>query len=130
MNRRLLVVVPLVLLSSGCQTWGPTWSEVTGRRYNMAIEWRRPAIIERINDQGAFANDPIKVEPGMKRIVMGSIDPQPRPGGSNLEVVNMDIEPCKRYYLNAQYKNNIDIEWKPVVDWVESIAGCTVTAKK
>jgi len=103
---------------------------VTGRRYNVAIEWRRPAIIERINDQGAFANDPIKVDPGMKRIVMGSIDPQPRPGGSNLEVVNMDIEPCKRYYLNAQYKNNIDIEWKPVVDYVEPIAGCTVVAKK
>ena len=130
MNRRLFVVVPLAVVASGCQTWGPTWSEVTGARYNVAIEWRRPAIIEKVDDQGAFANNPIKIEPGKHRLVLGGIDPQPRPGGSNLVVYMLDAQPCKLYYINAQYKNNIDIEWTPVIDYVQDIAGCTVPAKK
>ena len=130
MNRRLFTVLPLALLAGGCQTWGPTWSEVTGARYNTAIEWRRPAVIERINDQGAFANNPIKVEPGMKRIVLSAVAPQPAPGGSELRVMELEVEPCKLYYINAQYKNNIDIAWTPVIDYVQPIAGCTVTAAK
>ena len=48
-----------------------------------------------------------------------------------LHTLNLDLEPCKRYYLNAQFENPVDRTWKPVVDYVESIAGCrTVTAAK
>ena len=52
-----LLLVPAVLaptLLDGCQTWGPTWSELTGQRYNVTIANRRPAIIDRVDDQGAF----------------------------------------------------------------------------
>ena len=31
MRKLLLLSLPVVL--AGCQTWGPTWSEVTGVRY-------------------------------------------------------------------------------------------------
>ena len=39
-------------------------AELTGARYNRAIEYRLPTIITRVDDQGAFASQPIKVEPG------------------------------------------------------------------
>ena len=57
MRKLSLLLVPAVLaptLLTGCQTWGPTWSELTGQRYNVTIVNRRPAIIDRVDDQGAF----------------------------------------------------------------------------
>ena len=40
------------------------------------------------------------------------------------------MQPCKRYYINAQFENNVTQNWVPVVDYVEVIAGCAVEAKK
>ena len=57
MRKLSWLMVPAVLAPTfltGCQTWGPTWSEVTGQRYNVTIANRRPAIIDRVDDQGAF----------------------------------------------------------------------------
>ena len=125
-----LLLAPALLgatLLPGCQTWGPTWSELTGQRYNVTIMNRRPASINMVDNQGAFV-DPnlVRVEPGKHRIVLQAVAPG-WPGGPDLEVMNLDVEPCKRYYLNAQFQNTISPNWTPVVDFVEPIAGCTVT---
>jgi len=127
MKRVLLLALPLTC--AGCQTWGPTWSEVTGARWNQAIMHRRAAIIERVDDQGAFAQYPIKIEPGVHRLVLQGPVPG-RPGGGTLKELTLDVEPCKRYYVNAQFKNNVEVEWTPVIDYVYDIAGCRVEAKK
>jgi hypothetical protein len=122
MRKTLLLLILLGL--AGCQTWGPTWSEISGARYNRAIEYRLPAVISRIDDQGAFASNPIKVEPGMHTIrLQGSL-----PGwqGTNFETLELDVLPCKRYYINEQYQNLIQPRYTPVVDHVEDIAGCKV----
>jgi hypothetical protein len=42
--------------------------------------------------------------------------------------MQLDIAPCKRYYLNAQFESGGGVDWKPVVDYVEPIAGCKVAA--
>jgi hypothetical protein len=132
MKRLLLSALSLVVLLSGCQTWGPTWSEVTGQKYNRAILFRQPALIERIDDGANWpTNDPnIKIEPGQHRVVVQGIAPQPRPGGGNLEVFMLDAKPCIRYYLNAQYPNLIDPEFKVVIDFEEPIAGCKIVPAK
>jgi hypothetical protein len=116
---------------AGCQTWGPTWSEISGARYptGEVHQFRRPAIIERVDNQGAFANYPIKVEPGMHRIEIGAPVPGWR-GGSEIKVIMLDADPCKRYYINAQFENNVTQNWVPVLDYVEDIAGCKVEAAK
>ena len=36
----------------------------------------------------------------------------------------LDIEPCKRYYVNAQFENALSPRFEPVVDAVQGIAGC------
>jgi hypothetical protein len=121
--------LPLAMLE-GCQTWGPTWSEITGQRYNVTITNRRPAIIDRVDDRCAYT-DPnlIRVEPGMHRLVVQG--PAPGwPGGPPLHVMMLNAEPCMRYYVNAQFSSTIQQEWTPVVDHAERIAGCQMPAAK
>ena len=129
MRKLLILAVPALLapaVLTGCQTWGPTWSELTGARYNVTIPNRRPAIIDRVDDRGAFTNpNRIRVEPGERRLVVQG----PAPGwvgGPPLQVMMLNVEPCKLYYINAQFDNTITQTWHPVVDFVESIAGCLV----
>ncbi|MDQ2916649.1 MAG: hypothetical protein M3R40_05740, partial [Pseudomonadota bacterium] len=44
------------------------------------------------------------------------------------KAVTLKIEPCKRYYINAQFDNPVTPAWEPVTDYVETIAGCRVSA--
>ncbi len=39
---------------TSCQSWGPTWSEVTGVRYNRTIIDRWPARIVAVGDSSVF----------------------------------------------------------------------------
>jgi hypothetical protein len=133
MRKFTLLMVPALvapMLLTGCQTWGPTWSEITGARYNVTIVNRRPAIIDLVDDRGAFPNpNLIKVTPGEHRLVVQG----PAPGwvgGPPLHVMMLDTAPCKRYYINAQFANNVAQEWTPVVDYVENIGDCVVPGAK
>jgi hypothetical protein len=127
MDKTLPSAVALTILLGGCQTWGPTWSEVTGARYATGEihMYRRPAIIENVDAQGAFVTMPIKIDPGKHRLVLSAPTPG-WPGGSNLQVMMLDALPCKRYYINAQFRNDVERDWTPVLDYVEDIAGCKV----
>lgn len=125
MNRKLmLLIAPLALV--GCQTVGPTWSEIsTDHYYNTTIPDRRVGVIVKIDERGSFGQYPIKIDPGPHRVVMES----PRHGhirDAKEQVLDMTFEPCKRYYLNTQFENPTTPAWKPVVDYVEPIAGCRV----
>ena len=125
MRTRIAVATLLVLGLTSCQTWGPTWSEVTGVRYNRAIADRWPARIVAVGSTSVFSL-PYKVAPGTYPIEVES----PRHGGfaGTQETFTLNIEPCKRYYINAQFKDPVQPEWTPVVDYVETIAGCRVTS--
>src|SRR5438105_11756937 len=114
MRKAILLLSPFLLL--GCQTWGPTWSEVSGARYyNLTTLYRYPAVISSIDDQGAFAQNPIKIEPGRHEIRLQGTLPGWR--GGTYETMVLTLEPCKRYYLNAQYPNAIQPKFTPVVDY-------------
>ena len=131
MRNALLFAVASSLLLAGCQTWGPTWSELSGHQYPTGVITlnRRPAIIERVDDQGSFSSYPVRIDPGTRRLVLGA--PAPGwPGGSDLKVFMLDAAPCKRYYINAQFANPLDRDWTPVIDFVEDIAGCTTQPKQ
>jgi len=133
MRKSYWMLIPAIaapLLLDGCQTWGPTWSAVTGQRYNMTITNRRPAIIDMVDNQGSFP-DPrmIRITPGEHRLVVQG--PAPGwPGGPPLHVMMLNAEPCKLYYINAQFDTTITQQWTPVIDYVEQIAGCQVPAAR
>ena len=44
------------LLAAGCQTWGPTWSEISGDRYTRIDPDRRPAFLVRVGDKQNVGN--------------------------------------------------------------------------
>jgi hypothetical protein len=121
---RTLAAAAIVLAASGCQTWGPTRSEVTGVRYNRAIADRWGARIVAVGTDSVFAV-PYKVVPGTYTLAVES----PRHSGfaGTIQDMKLTIEPCKRYYINAQFQDPVSPEWTPVVDEVEPIVGCRVT---
>lgn len=120
------IVIAMALLAGGCATYGPTWSEISGAQYyNRTTLNLRPAIIEKVDGYSSYASYPIKIEPGRHEIVMQG----PKlnwPGGTPLHTMTLNIEPCKRYYLNAQFDNPVEPHWTPVVSYIEEIAGCGV----
>jgi hypothetical protein len=109
---------------AGCQTWGPTWSEVSGARYTRVDPDRAPAILIAVGDESVGSVTPFRVAPGTYRIVLQS-PVHNRFRGSEMDIT-LKVEPCRRYYLNAQFDNPVSPGWKPVIDYVESIPGCTV----
>ena len=122
---RNLAAAAVVLTASGCQTWGPAWSEVTGVRYNRVIADRWPARIVAVGSDSVFSI-PYKVAPGTYTLAVES----PRHSGfaGTIQEMRLNIEPCKRYYINAQFQDPVRPEWTPVVDEVEPIVGCRVTS--
>jgi hypothetical protein len=110
--------------AAALEKWGPTWSELTGTRYFRATMNRAPAIIKSVDGRN-YTDRIVKIEPGKRMVVVQS---PPRKGfqGANKHMT-MDIAPCKRYYINAQFDSSVGPEWKPVVAYVESIPGCRIT---
>ncbi|MFO1309044.1 MAG: hypothetical protein U1F64_11455 [Burkholderiales bacterium] len=120
--RFAVLAIPAVL--AGCATWGPTWSEVTGRRFNLAVADRRAVEIVSVGEAGGWVNsDPLKVVPGRQRVVVASFPHAGFLGGRQQEF-ELDIKPCMRYYVNAQFESSISPRFEIVVDQVETIAGC------
>jgi hypothetical protein len=133
MHARTLPILALTLALAGCQTWGPTWSEVTGNRFHRVEMNRMAATIERIDGTSAFPagpNEPIRIEPGKRVLTLGAVPPSlVTAGGWQLQQWELNAEPCKRYYINAQWDSRIGSQWTPVIDEVETIAGCDPAAK-
>ena len=121
MNRLNLVLCAALALS-GCATYGPTWSELSGDRYTRTTINRAPALIEKVDGYSAYASYPIKLDPGPHEIVLQGATRWP--GGAPLRTMKLTLEPCKRYYVNAQFEAPGQPRWEPVVDYVENIAGC------
>jgi hypothetical protein len=123
-----LASLPL-LAATGCATYGPTWSEISGDRYNVTVLNRRPGFIQKVDGYSSYASYPIKVDPGMHEVVLGAHAPG-WPGGPQLHTMALDLAPCTRYYLNAQFNNPVSPDWTPVVDYSEPIAGCKTSIAK
>ena len=128
MRKVALVLLPLVL--AGCQTWGPTWSEVAGARYHRTELNRSPTIIENVDGKTPLESGRYRVariEPGKRLITLQGVPLRPGWQGV-LKEYTLDAQPCRRYYINAQFDGPLSpSDWKPVIDYVEPIAGCVTT---
>ena len=137
MDRIAMLSAPLLAtLLSSCATWGPTWSEVSGQRYERVSSAGlnvAPVVIELDDESGAFPNGPrkpIKIEPGTHRVVV-----QAAPlsagwtGGTDLVVLMLDAAPCVRYYINAKYTNPLGTSYVPFIGFEERVPGCQIPAR-
>ena len=50
-------------------------------------------------------------------------------GGWQLQEWELIAEPCRRYYVNAQWDSRIGSQWTPVIDEIERIPGCDPAPK-
>ena len=99
------------------------------------IQHGAPTAVNLIDGVGSFQRVPgyggIKVEPGSHVLVLAAAPMSAGwTGGTDLETLKLDFAPCKRYYINARYDTRLSTSWKPFVDYVETIAGCTASAAK
>jgi hypothetical protein len=105
------------------EKWGPTWSEVTGSQWARTQLNLTGAIIKSI-DGKTETDRVVKAEPGKHAIVVQS---PTRKGFSGTDAaIELDLAPCKRYYINAQFKSGTGRDWEPVLAMVETIAGCKI----
>jgi hypothetical protein len=122
-----LLLMSASAASAGLEQWGPTWSEVSGYQWHKAILDRRPAIIKSV-DGLSYTVPIVKIDPGARTIVVQSYRRKGFQGSD--ATMQLNIEPCKRYYLNAQFESSVGPTWKPVVDYVEAIDGCKVNTAR
>src|SRR5690348_16345475 len=94
---RSILITLLVSGLAGCATYGPTWSEISGNRYNRAVLNRQPALIEKVDGWSSYPQYPIKLDPGPHEVVLQGATRWP--GGAPLRTMTLTLEPCKRYYL-------------------------------
>jgi hypothetical protein len=131
MRYRIACLLPTAMLLASCQTWGPTWSEVTGQIFQLPREASTvaPTMVQNIDGNGAFPNKrgmPIKIEPGERQMVLAAAQLSRWPGGTDLETMKLNAAPCVRYYINGRYDNKLGVSWTPYIGYEESIPGCTV----
>ncbi|MEO5765161.1 MAG: hypothetical protein ABIR52_07620 [Casimicrobiaceae bacterium] len=130
MKKLVAFAAPFVL--AGCQSWGPTWSELTGVRYNDLTSLTDGAVVVNLVDgfsPGTAPRETIKVTPGMHKLVLQAIPPGSRAGQIDVEATEVDFKPCTRYYVNARFTASTSASWRPFIDREETIPGCKAPAK-
>ena len=125
MQRPSLFRLPLVLLATlaatGCVTEpysylnGYRWSRVEINTYDMSVAT--------VDGKSYPTNRDIMIDPGMHRIVFDG------PPGRGFKVgvqrpLDIDIEPCTRYWFQAKKDNPLNQDFVPEVNYTEHIAGC------
>ena len=118
-----LAVLTSSILVGSCASMTTSFSEVTGERFNLTPVDRRALTIESVGNVNGWTNGaPVQVEPGLHRVVVTA----ERHGGFRGRTVafELNVEPCTRYYINAQFANPITPDFVPVIDHQETIAGC------
>ena len=106
--RKLMLAIAAASMLSSCQTWGPTWSEVTGATLDDIdrLSTAAPAIDrprrrpERVPGYGGIKVEPGRARPGPARRPTSA---DGRGGTDARRPVMLDVAPCKRYYINAQF---------------------------
>ena len=123
MKSRMAAVLAVACLPAvaDCGSLWPAWSEVTGIRYKNTIAERWPARIVSVGGQLLLVL-PYRVQPGTQRVVVESPRHDGYPG--TLQAFEITLEPCIRYYINAQFDAPTGQGWRPVIDTTEIIPGC------
>jgi hypothetical protein len=125
-TKRAILFAGMLIAAADVQAaakWGTTWSEISGNLYSKAQMNVTAATIKQIDGKHETKKI-VKAEPGRHTVVVAS--PMRKGFAGSDTTVDMELEPCKRYYVNAQFESGGGTDWKPVVAMVETIPGCKV----
>ena len=124
--RRAIALALTMIVAGGADAaarWGPTWSEISGNLYSKTQKNVTAATIKQVDGKHETQRI-VKAEPGPHKVVVAS---PMRKGVAGWDAtLDVTLEPCKRYYVNAQFDSGTGSDWKPVLAMVEPIPGCKI----
>ena len=120
---RMMILGLLAAALAGCATYSKEVSYLYGDRYNRTDIHTSATVITAIDGQATMLRSvPVPVEPGQHVIrlvaapVAGFRIPEERE-------LNLNVEPCKRYFIVAARDNRLQQDWRPLVDYVDDAGG-------
>ena len=123
---RTLSVLSLVavLLGSGCaiDRYSGNASYLHGDRYHPA-KFTFPTRITAVDGRSTLSRqNPVPVEPG-KHLITLVTTPVAGFGVPVYRDLELEVEPCKRYYIVAERDNRLLQDWRPLIDNVSPLGG-------
>jgi hypothetical protein len=129
LSRAALPLAAIVL--AGCATVGPNFAQLDGER------WRKVELntfdVTLISVDGKHhlqrRGEPVIVEPGLRKVVVQG----PPVAGfryGEQRTLELKIEPCMRYWLEAKKDTALAQDFVPRVNYSEKIAGCGAEPRK
>jgi hypothetical protein len=124
----MMITALLAAAVAGCATYPENASYLYGERYYRANIRTYPTNITAVDGEPTmrrvgygYGYVPIEPGPHVIRLVTaptaGLSVPQERE-------MNLNIEPCKLYYIVAERDNRLLQEWRPVVEYVGDAGYC------
>jgi hypothetical protein len=106
---------------AGCATHSP-YAHIHGDRWFKADMHSYSVVLLDIDGKSTTRN-PAVVDPGLRTI---RVQGPPAPGFHQGEArtMQLNVEPCMRYYLKAVKKTSVDHDFVPAVDYQDRIPGC------
>lgn len=121
----LLLAGIMVPAGPACAAPGEPWSEVTGQRAAKSVQNRAETTIKAV-DGRPLLEGVARVRPGRHSLTVHWL---PKKGlRTSDRVLRLDLKPCRRYFVHAQFASTGSTLWQPVVDKVEEIPGCSAPA--
>jgi len=116
------VLLACALALPGCATREP-FSYLDGERWSRIEKDTFDTLIVSVDGKYYTYNSRIRIEPGRHHIVFQA---RPAPGFrfSAEKALDLDIEPCTRYWFEARKANAIAQDYELRVNYKDSIVGC------
>lgn len=113
---------------------GPAWGQSKGQFSQpwgviesgdrSAVRNEEPVAISRIDGQSTRnPRRPDPVEPG-RRTVTVNFTTARGPVGEPTQSIEIDVEPCKRYRVVANFATSQRSRWEPIIQSIEDIGEC------
>jgi hypothetical protein len=119
---RMLMLLSALVALGGCAT-REQFSYLDGERWNRSELDTYDTVILAVDGRSYTENSRIRVEPGRHHIVFQTRAPAGFTFSPRKEL-DLDVEPCMRYYFEAKRANGLQQDFEPRVNYKEPIAGC------
>jgi len=123
MKTKTLLVLAAVAAIAGCATNQP-YAQLDGYRWSkVGLNTFDVTIISVDGEHYVQRGVPIMITPGQHKII---VQGPPTAGFRYGEqrTLDLNVEPCTRYWLEARKQNSLQQTFEPAVNYQEPISGC------
>jgi hypothetical protein len=125
MKIRYLLVLAAIAATAGCATTtDQPFAQLDGYRWNrVGLNTYDVTIISVADAPSTQRAVPIMITPGQRKIV---VQGPPTAGFryGDQRTLDLNVEPCMRYWLEARKQNALQQTFEPAVNYQEPISGC------